>query len=124
VTAAMTMSTSASPSASMTCQPFCLSRSKTTAVAKTINITDATRPTFVGNKDDFLSNERNKKVDMITERLRQKDCHVIEAEGDADVDIVKAAVTMSLSLSAVTLVQPHLSEKILIFLYCFYTTIT
>jgi len=47
-------------------------RRKTKTVAKTVNITDATK--FVGNKDDFLSNERNKKamVDMITERLRQK----------------------------------------------------
>lgn len=28
--------------------------------------------------------------------MRQKGCHVIQAEGDADVDIVKAAVSMSL----------------------------
>jgi hypothetical protein len=27
--------------------------------------------------------------------LKQKGCHVIQAEGDADVDIVKAAVSMS-----------------------------
>ena len=120
VTAALTMSTSASPSACMTCQPFCLRRSKTTAVAKTVNITDATRPTFVGNKDDFLSNERNKKelIDIITERLSLKGCHVIQAVGDADIDIVKAAVICT------SLVQPHLSQKILIFSYCFYTTIT
>jgi len=74
VTAVLAMSSSASPSASMTWQPFCLRRSKTTAVAKTVNITDATRPTFVWNKNDFLSNELNKKAltDMITERLRPR----------------------------------------------------
>ena len=99
----------------MTCQPFCLRRSKTTAVAKTVNITHATRPTFVGNKDDFLSNERNKKalIDMITERLRQKGCHVIQAEGDADLDIVKAAVTMCISCST-TLVREDLTRMCLL----------
>ena len=32
---------------------------------------------------------------MITVKLRQKNCTVIQAKGDADVDIVKAAVAMS-----------------------------
>ena len=43
--------------------------------------------------DDFLSNENNKKslIDMIT---MQKECHVVQAEGDAGVKIVKAAIAM------------------------------
>lgn len=69
-------------------------RRKTAAVRK-VNITESTK--FVGKKDDFLSNETNKQslIDMIAVRLRQNDCHVVQAEGDADVDIVKAAVSSS-----------------------------
>jgi len=70
-------------------------RRKTTTVRNAVNITETTK--FVGKKDDFLSNEKNKKslIDMISACLKQKGCHVVQAEGDADVDIVKAAVTMS-----------------------------
>lgn len=78
-------------------------RRKTSAVKRIVNITEATK--FVGKKEDFLSNEINKKsmIDMITTCLRQQECHVIQAEGDADVDIVKAAVTMS-SMKSTTLI--------------------
>ena len=74
-------------------------RRKTTVGKKIVNITEATK--FVGKKEDFLSSESNKKslIGMITVRLRQNGCHVIQAEGDADVDIVKAAVTMSTTRS-------------------------
>jgi hypothetical protein len=34
-------------------------------------------------------------IDLIAKCLKQKGCHVIQAEGDADVDIVKATVSMS-----------------------------
>ena len=46
---------------------------------------------------DFLLNMENKQamIDLIAKCLKQKGCHVIQAEGDADVDIVKAAVSMS-----------------------------
>ena len=37
---------------------------------------------------------------MIGDHLRQKGCHVIHAEGDVDVDIVKAAITISSCKSA------------------------
>ncbi|KAK6176032.1 hypothetical protein SNE40_014396 [Patella caerulea] len=74
-------------------------RRKTTSVTNTVNITDTTK--FVGKKEDFLSNENNKKslIDMIIVRLRQSNCHVVQAKGDADFDIVKAAVTMSTTKS-------------------------
>ena len=41
---------------------------------------------FVGKKDEFLSNDMNKQalIHLITDHLRQKGCHVIHAEGDAD----------------------------------------
>jgi hypothetical protein len=60
--------------------------------ANKVNIADATK--FVGKKEDFLSNVENKRamIDLIAKCLKQKGCHVIQAEGDADVDIVKAAV--------------------------------
>ena len=62
--------------------------------ANKVNISDATK--FVGKKEDFLSNSENKQamIDLIAKCLQQKGCHVIQAEGDADVDIVKAAVSM------------------------------
>ena len=64
-------------------------------VANKVNISDATK--FAGKKEDFLSNDTNKQaiIHLISQRLRQKGCHVIQAEGDADVDIVKAAISMS-----------------------------
>ena len=70
-----------------------------TAVNNAVNITDATK--FVGKKEDFLSNESNKKtlINMITLHLRQRNCTVIQAKGDADVDIVKAVVTMAANKS-------------------------
>lgn len=60
-----------------------------------VNIAEGTK--FVGKKDDFLSNVENKQtlINLISERMRGRGCHVIQAEGDADVDIVKAAVSMS-----------------------------
>ncbi|XP_051243778.1 uncharacterized protein LOC127356229 [Dicentrarchus labrax] len=49
---------------------------------------------FVGRKDDFLSRSCNKQglINLMTEELEKKGCTVVNALGDADVDIVKAAV--------------------------------
>ena len=60
-----------------------------------VNITEAT--IFSGNKDDFLSNGANKQalIQLIMERRKQKGCDVIQAEGDADVEIAKAAISMT-----------------------------
>ena len=55
------------------------------------------QPNSSGKKDDFLSNGRNKHalIHLISGHLREKGCHTIQAEGDGDLDIVKATVTMS-----------------------------
>lgn len=52
---------------------------------------------FVGRKNDFLSRSCNKQglINLMTEELEKKGCTVINASGDADVDIVKAAVKAS-----------------------------
>ena len=65
--------------------------------ANKVNITEVTK--FVGKKEDFLSNETNKQtlIHMIKERMRQRDYDVLQAEGDADVEIAKAAINMSAS---------------------------
>jgi len=91
-------------------------RWKTKAVAKTVSITDTAK--FVAKEGDFLSNERNRMVanGMITERLRQKGCYIIQAEGDADVYIVKAAVTMCISCST-TLIRKDTDLLILLLYY-------
>ena len=80
-----------------------------------MNITGATK--FVEKKEDFLSNEANKQaiIQLIMERLRQRGCEVIQAEGDADVDIAKAAVTMS-AFKSTTLVGED-TDLIVLLLY-------
>ena len=50
------------------------------------------------NKQTFIT--------MIAGRLENKDCHVVHAEGDADVDVVKAAITMS-SFKSITLIGKY-----------------
>ena len=56
---------------------------------------------FAGKKDEVLSRDRNKQnmIDLISEKLGGKGCEVINAPGDADVQIVKAAVLSSLTRS-------------------------
>ena len=63
---------------------------------KVINKVDiSVRTKFVGKKDDILSNGMNKHalLQLISGRLLEKGCHTIQAEGDADLDIVKAAMS-------------------------------
>ena len=64
-------------------------------VSNKVQITDATK--FTGKKEDFLSNNENKHaiIKLIGNQMQERGCHVIHAEGDADVEIVKAAVAMS-----------------------------
>ena len=52
---------------------------------------------FVGQKDKFLSNDKNKQliILLIAEKLRKHGCTVQHAVGDADVDIVRAAILSS-----------------------------
>ena len=60
-----------------------------------MNITEAI--IFSGKKDDFWSNGSNKQalIQLMMERMKQKGCDVIQAEGDADVEIALAAISMS-----------------------------
>ena len=52
---------------------------------------------FIGKREDFLSVSANKQtlIRLVTEELEKKGCSVINAAGDAGVDIVKAAVEES-----------------------------
>ena len=53
---------------------------------------------FSGKKEEFLSRDTNKQIliRMISDQLRERYCTVVNAHGDADVDIVKTAVETSL----------------------------
>ena len=66
-------------------------------VTNKVDISIATQ--FVGKKD-CLANNINKQALI---KLIANCCHVIHAEGDADVDIAKAAITAS-SYSSTTLI--------------------
>ena len=47
-----------------------------------------------GKKEEFLSRYTNKQrlIQMISDQLRERDCIVVNAHGDADVDIVNTVV--------------------------------
>ena len=70
-------------------------RQRQNQVGNRVTISKAT--IFSGKKEDFLSNDANKQdlINHYTEHMRERGCQVIQAEGDADVDIVKAAVSMA-----------------------------
>ena len=84
-----------------------------TKVTNKVDISDATK--FVGKKDDFLSNDMNKHalIKLISGRLREKGCHTIQAEGDADLDIVKAAVAVSEHLVTLSCTSERLQAPVL-----------
>ena len=52
---------------------------------------------FQGKREEFLSRNANKQspIHLISEELRKIGCMVINAAGDADVDIAKAAIDAS-----------------------------
>lgn len=60
-----------------------------------VNITETTK--FTGKMEDFLSNNENKQtlINMIADRMKIRGCHVIHAVGDADLDIVRTAISIS-----------------------------
>ena len=64
-----------------------------------VDITTDTK--CVGNIGDFLQNTsiKQKIIGLITDKLRQCGCAVVQAENDADVDIFKAAVAVASSKS-------------------------
>jgi hypothetical protein len=64
-------------------------------ISTNVNFTPQT--VFSGNKENFLSNSTNKQriINLIGIHLTLSNCTVIHASGDADVDIVKEAVSSS-----------------------------
>ena len=80
---------------------------------KKVNISDTT--TFVGRKEDFLSNYMNKQalIHLISEHLQQKGPHMIQAKGDADLDRVKVSVAMT-SYNSTTLIRENTDLLVLL----------
>ena len=72
-------------------------------ITSTVTIGSATQ--FKGKKEDFLSNSQNKQslIQLISNGLRKSGCHVVQSEGDADLEIVRAAIALA-SLSSTTLI--------------------
>ena len=64
-----------------------------------VDITTDTK--CVGNIGNFLQNTsiKQKIIGLITDKLRQCGCAVVQAENDADVGIFKAAVAVASSKS-------------------------
>ena len=52
-----------------------------------MNIAEGTK--FVGKKEDFLSNVENKQnlINLVSQRMKDRGCHVIQSDGDGDVEI-------------------------------------
>ena len=64
------------------------------------NTVDITGTTVFVDKKNF-SNKKNKTpvINMLAISLQQRDCTVIQTGGDADVDMVKSAVAISIDRS-------------------------
>ena len=54
---------------------------------------------FTGMKDQFLNTTSNKEamIRLISDKLRQNGCRVVQTSGNADVDIVEATVSSSMT---------------------------
>lgn len=52
---------------------------------------------FNGKKDDFMSKGKNKQalIDIVSTRLREKGCNVVNCAGDADTEIVSVTIAAS-----------------------------
>ena len=79
-----------------------------------INVDDKAEGLFTGTKDQFLNTTPNKEslIRLISDKLCQNGCEVVQASGDADVDIGEAVVSSSLTKLTT------LMERIQIF-WCF-----
>ena len=66
-----------------------------TKTSRNVNLSPCMK--FVGQKEHFLANENNKQafISLVSEMLKKCGCTVYIADGDADVDIVRAAVSSS-----------------------------
>ena len=74
---------------------------------------------FTGKRDEFLSVGSNKEqlIALIGDQLKKVGCTVIQAEGDADVVIVKTAIN-STTLHSTTLIGEDTDLLILLLHYC------
>lgn len=72
---------------------------------------------FNGKKEDFLSKGSNKQalIDIISTRLREKGCSVVNCSGDADTEIVSVAITAS-EYGSTTLISED-TDLLVLFLY-------
>ena len=72
-------------------------------VTNKVDISIATQ--FVGKKNCLANNiHKQALIKLIANCMQQKGCHIIHAEGDADVDIAKAAIAAS-SYSSTTVIR-------------------
>ena len=83
-----------------------------------VHFTEETEFSGRPKKDDFLSRDKNKEglIALISSEMRKKGCNVINAPGDADVEIVKAAVQSSRTQST-TLIGEDTDLLILLLYY-------
>ena len=83
----------------------------------TVNFTGGTE--FDGKRDEFLSIRSNKQqlITLIGDQLKEVGCTVIQAEGDADVDIAKTAVNSTI-LHSTTLIGEDTDLLMLLLHYC------
>ena len=74
---------------------------------------------FRGRKSEFLSVTSNKQtlINLMADELQAEGCHVVHAKGDADVDIVKAAVLAAES-KPTTLIGEDTDLLVLLLYYC------
>ena len=81
-----------------------------------VNFTAETE--FSGKKEEFLSRDLNKQrlIQLISDALKERNCTVVNSLGDADVDIVQAAVRSSL-LHTTTLIGEDTDLLVLLLYY-------
>ena len=77
-----------------------------------VNITETTN--FTGKMEDFLSNNENKQtlIHLIANRMKIRGCHVIHAEGDVDLDIVRSSEKITMLIDMDTFISATASLRI------------
>ena len=81
------------------------------------NISVSLEAVFDGKKDDFLSNNHNKQklIDLISNKLKENSCIVINSCGDADCDIMRAAIDASQTQSTTLIAED--TDLLILLLY-------
>lgn len=90
-------------------------RRRSTKTSRNVNLSPSMK--FVGQKENFLANKNNKQafISLVGDILKKSGCTVHIADGDADVDIVRAAV--SSSENATTTVIGEDTDLLILLLY-------